>query len=200
MYMYIFYVYIFVYVYFLCVYVYVNVCVCRHTHTHVCICERKLSVSLIPSLSTSQHTTFSLTLVSLSRLYILWCFTQLLYILQCTSSSKLGEISLVCTEERDSAECAEAGWNITSMFASMQCDSVKHNWACWRMLTYADVCWRMLHTSAYVSILKAQHVVPWECHWRMLTYADVCWRMLTYADVCWRQHSLSRVSLTCMRP
>jgi hypothetical protein len=32
---------------------------------------------------------------------------------------------------------------------------------CWRMLTYADLCW-------------------------VLTYADVCWRMLTYADACWR--------------
>ena len=50
--------------------------------------------------------------------------------------------------------------------------------ACGRMLTYADVCWRMLAyagTHLEVRVTLAQHA---SC---MRTYADVCWRMLTYA-------------------
>jgi hypothetical protein len=54
------------------------------------------------------------------------------------------------------------------------------------MLTYADVCSRML-TYAHVCWPS----VAWKCSTeantlisgRMLTYADVCWRMLTYADL-----------------
>jgi hypothetical protein len=43
------------------------------------------------------------------------------------------------------------------------------------MLTYADVCWRMLTYADGRGVLCARG-----CHvcWRMLTYADVCWRML----------------------
>ncbi len=52
----------------------------------------------------------------------------------------------------------------------------------WRMLTYADVCWRMspkttvsvTHTIyIYISVRSASL----NRHWRMPTYADVCWRM-----------------------
>jgi hypothetical protein len=39
------------------------------------------------------------------------------------------------------------------------------------LLTYADVCWRMLRRNGGVLLRQA----------RMLTYADVCWRMLAYA-------------------
>ena len=49
----------------------------------------------------------------------------------------------------------------------------------WRMLTYADICWRML-TCVVCTRLLLDKV-------RMLTYAHVCGRMLTYADVCWRK-------------
>jgi hypothetical protein len=53
---------------------------------------------------------------------------------------------------------------------------------CWRMLTYADVCW---HADVCWRMLTYADVC-WHADvcWRVLTYADVCWRMLTYADVC----------------
>jgi hypothetical protein len=76
------------------------------------------------------------------------------------------------------------------------------------MLTYADVCWRMLTGSGKTVLLGrfdyAQHqqddwheatAVISQVRWRMLTYAEVCWRMIgmrqppSYrrsADVCWR--------------
>ncbi len=54
---------------------------------------------------------------------------------------------------------------------------------CGRMLTYADVCGRMLTSGV-------RWVEEQVCG-RMLTYADVCGRMRTYADVC--------DVLTCMR-
>ncbi len=87
---------------------------------------------------------------------------------------------------------------------------------CWRMLTCADVSWRMLHSSqknaraagmltyadvcwhmltcadvCCIRVSKMRELQICACCWygvllRMLTYADVCWRMLTYADVCWR--------------
>jgi hypothetical protein len=56
-----------------------------------------------------------------------------------------------------------------------------------RMLTYADVGWRML---TYVDVcylcvwqvVDERYVLYTErCCWRMPTYADVCWHMLTYA-------------------
>jgi hypothetical protein len=69
---------------------------------------------------------------------------------------------------------------------------------CWRMLTYdpippaletiavsgtyADVCWRML---TYTDV--CWHML--DVCWRMLTYAEVCWGLLTYADVCRRKRS-----------
>jgi ABC-type cobalamin transport system permease subunit len=64
----------------------------------------------------------------------------------------------------------------------------------WRMLTYADVCWRhhthslcilsfFLHQVEFLKSLGVgeaddEHKQVGVC-WRMLTYADVCWRMLT---------------------
>jgi hypothetical protein len=48
----------------------------------------------------------------------------------------------------------------------------------WHMLTYADVCWRMLTYAAATK--KKPPINGSDVCWRMLTYADVCWRMLTY--------------------
>jgi hypothetical protein len=53
------------------------------------------------------------------------------------------------------------------------------------MLTYADVCWRML-THAPYSCMPGEGIAlhyAYAVCWRMLTYADVCWRM-PHADVC----------------
>jgi hypothetical protein len=55
---------------------------------------------------------------------------------------------------------------------------------CWRMLTYAAACRRML-----IGVWRwtgARMTADTVTVKRMLTYADVCWRMLTYADVCRR--------------
>ncbi len=95
----------------------------------------------------------------------------------------------------------------------------------WRMLTYADVCWRML-TYAYVcrtrsgdggssvgghvpgkETLRPSHQLHFRhllhrlcicC--RMLTYADVCWHMLTHADICWHMQARSSSSLRPQLP
>jgi hypothetical protein len=58
----------------------------------------------------------------------------------------------------------------------------------WRLLTYADVCWRTL---TYVSSVQNRYIVVdytghMLLHVSSYSDADVCWRMLTYADVCWR--------------
>jgi hypothetical protein len=45
---------------------------------------------------------------------------------------------------------------------------------CWRMLTNADVWWRMVESCGACTLTRIR--------WRMLTYADVCWRMLTYTS------------------
>jgi hypothetical protein len=56
------------------------------------------------------------------------------------------------------------------------------------MLTYADVCWRMLRRMLKRARQFALGVTA-ACK-RMLTYAetfaDVCWCMLACAGVCWR--------------
>ncbi len=55
----------------------------------------------------------------------------------------------------------------------------------WRMLTHADVCWRMLQDSAQLVTLN------------QLTYADACWRMLTYvAGLRATRHSQSTQYIT----
>jgi hypothetical protein len=58
--------------------------------------------------------------------------------------------------------------------------------ACWRMLTCADVCWRM--RQALLLILQNAARAS-------MRQALACWRMLTYADVCWRM----RQALLLMR-
>jgi hypothetical protein len=77
-----------------------------------------------------------------------------------------------------------------------------------RMLTYADVCWRMhLYICIYVCSYSRRvcpHICrsPLDCVLPSAsapgTYADVCWRMLTYADVCWRM--LAYAPLDCVLP
>jgi hypothetical protein len=44
----------------------------------------------------------------------------------------------------------------------------------WRMLTYADVCWRMQVDYIYYRLYRCDIYIYM---WRMLTYADACWRM-----------------------
>ncbi len=61
------------------------------------------------------------------------------------------------------------------------------------MLTYADVCWRMLTYAGFAYIIyrfshssRAGAFIGYaDVCWCMLTYADVCWRMLMYAGACW---------------
>jgi hypothetical protein len=69
---------------------------------------------------------------------------------------------------------------------------------CWRMLTYAtytDVCWRMLAYADvcctttigftyFSTITKGFSEWSFDVCSRMLTYAHVCSRVLTYAEVC----------------
>jgi hypothetical protein len=52
--------------------------------------------------------------------------------------------------------------------------------ACLRMLTPADVGWRMLKVGMQ-RVCRRQVYMPDAC-WRMLTYADMCWRGLTYVE------------------
>jgi hypothetical protein len=62
---------------------------------------------------------------------------------------------------------------------------------CWRMLTYADVCWAARDARVLMPSKRIESGAV-TCHgrcWRMLTYADVCWRMLMHADVCWRMYA-----------
>jgi hypothetical protein len=71
------------------------------------------------------------------------------------------------------------------------------------MLTYADVCWRMLTYDPIPPALETIAVSGTyaDVCWRMLTYTDVCWhmldvcwRMLTYAEVCWRMLTYAGVN------
>ncbi len=68
---------------------------------------------------------------------------------------------------------------------------------CWRMLTYADVCvcWHML---TYAGVCWRMRMLTYaDVCWGLLKYAGVCWRMLAYADVCWRMRIWQRLRLQC---
>ncbi len=55
------------------------------------------------------------------------------------------------------------------------------------MLTYADVCRRVLAYGLEFWQVRLRTLLTYAdvCR-RVLEYADVCWRVLTYAGVCWR--------------
>jgi hypothetical protein len=81
---------------------------------------------------------------------------------------------------------------------SIVLDGNDYLYVCWRMLTYADVCWThdlsiVLDGKDYPCWGLAVVILNWEELKRRsgiyerfehqgMTYADVCWRKLTYAD------------------